>query len=152
MGKEPSRSGPAGLKKCTAVMFLSTIAGLLVLGACTDKLPTPPPPTPATPTVPDSIQTIFDASCLSGCHNGGSPAANLDLSTAEISYASLINIPSASCSPLMQVRPFKPDSSCIILRMTGATPPSMPPLGTLPAPEINAVNSWILQGAPSGTQ
>ena len=123
---------------------------MLLQSACTQKIPLPnapgPPPPPVTP---DSVQAIFDGNCaFSGCHGGSAPVAGLDLSAAH-SYRLLVDIPSQTCTSLLRVKPFKPDSSCVIKRLTGEVPPQMPP-GGLSTAQVNVIRNWITEGARPG--
>ncbi len=131
-----------------AAMLVLWVVATLSQAACTTKVPTPTAPPPQGPSlVPDSVQVIFTDNCaFSGCHAGASPAGGLDLGP-DSSFAALVGVPSQSCSPLVRVRPSRPDSSCLMLRLTGAVAPQMP-LGGSPTPAQTAVvRGWIEQGA-----
>jgi mono/diheme cytochrome c family protein len=76
---------------------------------------------------------VLANNCM-GCHSGGTPAGNLDITD----YASVS----------ARVVPFAPDSAQSLLsqRMADANAP-MPPAGLLPAADLNRVRDWIAQGA-----
>ena len=127
------------------------VAVMLLQSACTEKVvapnaPGPPPP----PVTPDLVQVIFDGNCaFSGCHGSSAPAGGLDLSAAH-SYGMLVDVPSQACMSLLRVKPFKPDSSCVIKRLTGEVPPQMPIGGSLSAAQMNVIRNWIAEGAKPG--
>ena len=127
------------------------LGGILALGACTEEFPPPMQPPVAPDAVPDSVQTVFATNCLGGCHSGsGTPGAPLDLSTAEKSYSSLVNVAGTSCGPLLLVKPFESAMSCNNLRMKDVGNP-MPPSGIIAADQIAIVDDWVDQGAlPAG--
>ncbi len=134
-----------------AALLGIAVAVMLLQSACTQKVPPPNAPGPSPPPVtPDSVQVIFDDNCaFSGCHGGSDPAAGLDLSAAR-SYAMLVGVPSQTCGSLLRVKPFKPDSSCLIKRLTGEVAPQMPIGGSLSAAQVNVIRNWIAEGARSG--
>lgn len=96
----------------------------------------------------DIVQPIFTGSCASaGCHGGGAPSADLDLSPGQ-SYAALVNVPAQQRPALKRVLPNEPDSSYLYHRLTGAQGASlMPPGGGLPAGQIAEIRQWIEEGA-----
>ena len=123
--------------------------GLLAHLGCTEKVPAPSAPRPQPAVVPDSVQVIFTASCaFSGCHAGSDPAGGLDL-TQERAYGALVGVASNSCGPLSRVKPFQPDSSCLVKRVEGQVTPQMPPGGSLTSGEQAVIRGWIQQGAGS---
>jgi hypothetical protein len=94
------------------------------------------------------VQAVFDRSCAaSECHSGRFPAAGLDLSR-DSSYARLVDVPSFACDPLVRVRPYRPDSSCLVQRLSGEVGPQMPAGGTITAAELATIRHWIEVGAP----
>ena len=107
----------------------------------------------------DQLQTnIFNQHCLSaGCHNAQSQAGALDLS-AGVSYGELVNVlpnnPAALSAGLVRVKPFDPTTSFLLIKLTNPGPGegSHMPLGmdALSPTDINAIQSWILAGAPPG--
>ena len=125
------------------------VAMMMLQSACTEKVPLPNAPGPPRPLVtPDSVQVIFNDNCaFSGCHGSSSPAAGLDLSASH-SYDALVGVSSQTCGSLSRVTPFKPDSSCLIKRLTGEVTPRMPPGGSsLTGAQVTAIRGWIQQGA-----
>jgi hypothetical protein len=115
-----------------------------------------PPPTAAGSAF-DQIQTeIFNQNCLSaGCHNAQFQAGGLNL-TAGVSYSQLVDVLSvnavAQSQGLLRVKPFDPDNSFLIIKLTGPgegegtrMPQGMNPL---PQSDIDMIRSWILDGAP----
>ncbi len=95
----------------------------------------------------DEIQAnVFTAVC-SGCHAGANPPAGLDLSTANASYAGLVNVASAGDPLIDRVEPNVADNSYLIMRMEGTVLPVMPPSGMLNQAVINDIRLWIQNGA-----
>ncbi len=135
-------------QRWAASMLLLWVVATLSQAACTRKVSAPAPPPPQGPSlVPDSVQVIFTDNCaFSGCHAGTGPAAGMDLGR-DSSYAALVGVPSRSCAPLLRVRPSRPDSSCLMLRLTSTVAPQMPLGGSLTPAQIAVVRGWIEQGA-----
>lgn len=128
------------------------LGGILALGACTEEFPPPMEPPPAPDAVPDSVQTVFTNNCISGCHAGsGTSRGSLDLSTAEKSYASLVNVAGTSCGNLLLVKPSDSEMSCNNIRMKDTGSP-MPPSGVISVDQVAVVDNWVDEGAlPAAT-
>jgi hypothetical protein len=101
-----------------------------------------------------SIQdNVFTPIC-SPCHSGAAAPKGLILDAAH-SYQLLVGIPSTEEPTLERVKPGDPDSSYIILKVTGA--PGIQggrmPLDETPLPQstIDVMRQWIANGAPQGT-
>ncbi len=100
----------------------------------------------------DEIQAvIFTPSCAS-CHSatgntGG--ITNLDLSNADASLMSLVDVPSEQDANFVRVLPGEPDNSYLVQKMQGTASAGgvMPPSGMLGTAEIDAVRLWISNGA-----
>ena len=113
----------------------------------------PPPGSTIQPTLA-SIQTeVFNRSCTSpSCH--GSNAGGLNLTSGN-AYNQLVNAQSigdgAHNPPLLRVKPGKPDSSFLIIKLTapGTTQGTIMPQvgGKLSDDKINAIRRWIANGA-----
>ena len=107
----------------------------------------------------DQIQTeIFNQNCLgAGCHNAQFQAGGLNL-TAGASYDQLVDVlsvnPVAQSQGLLRVDPFDPDSSFLVIKLTGPGEGegTRMPQGEDPLPQsdIDMIRSWILDGAPPG--
>lgn len=107
------------------------------------------------PTLDDIQANVFTPSCASaGCHTG--PASTilptgLDLSNADASFASLVNIASNQSMGATLVVPGDPDMSYLVDKIEGMAavgtvmPP--PPRGTLDAATIAVIRQWIADGA-----
>jgi hypothetical protein len=133
-----------------ALGVMLMLVGWLTLPGCSRKvLPPEDDESPdGPPRTPLAVQTILSLSCaLVDCHAGPYAAAGMNLS-ADSSYSHLVNIPSASCDQMARVRPFVPDSSCVIKRLSGEVNPRMPLGGSITVAEQATIRAWIEQGAP----
>jgi hypothetical protein len=101
-----------------------------------------------------SIQdNVFTPIC-SPCHSGAGAPHGLILDAAH-SYNLLVGVPSSEVPSLDRVKPGDPNSSYIILKLTGAPGivGGQMPLGETPLPQstIDVIRQWITNGAPQGT-
>lgn len=118
--------------------------------------PPPPPPPPPGVVMPvfSAIQAqIFTPSCAtSSCHAGGAPAAGLNLTVGN-SYAALVGIASTEDPNILRVEPFDAANSYLmqVLDGTAASGTVMPPSGMLAQTSIDAVRTWINNGAMDDT-
>ena len=99
------------------------------------------------------VQPIFTTSCAgNGCHAGARPAESLSLEAGK-SFAELVNVASSQCATRKLVTPGAPGSSYLMDKLLGkdlCMGSQMPKAGTsLPTAQIDAVRSWICQGAPN---
>jgi hypothetical protein len=87
----------------------------------------------------------------SGCHGGARPAESLDLSTATVGRAQLVNISSGQCSARKRVLPNDLAGSYLINKLTGSgmcSGSAMPKAGGgLTQAELDTVRAWILSNA-----
>jgi hypothetical protein len=87
-----------------------------------------------------------------GCHAGMRPAESLSLEAGK-AYAELVNVASSQCATRTLVKPGAPASSYLMDKLLGANlcmGSQMPKAGTsLPTAQIDAIRSWICQGAPN---
>lgn len=107
----------------------------------------------------ESIQgTILSQNCsVSGCHNSTSHSGGLDLESSA-SYSNLVNAEPtntfARTAKFVRVRPFKPDSSFLFLKIDGTQALDfgnrMPSNSTaeLPSNYREFIRQWIQAGAP----
>ncbi len=102
---------------------------------------------------PDTFSTVYDEvlmpSCaFSSCHGGG--AGDLDLSTEDLAFDSLVDVESGVAEGWIRVLPGSADDSYLVAKMEGADGSSgdtMPP-GSVLDPEItHRVRDWIDEGA-----
>ncbi len=100
----------------------------------------------------DEIQAAIFTPICSSCHSatgntGG--ITNLDLSNADASLMSLVNVPSEQDTNFVRVLPGEPDNSYLVQKMQGNASAGgvMPPSGMLGTAEIDAVRLWITNGA-----
>ena len=101
------------------------------------------------PTLAAIQKNVFGAICTN-CHFPGGPGP-MPLTSEEVSYANLVNIPSIE-SPLLRIAPGSPDNSYLFHKITGAPdiigdrmPP--PPEAALTRGEIESIRQWIEMGA-----
>lgn len=112
----------------------------------------------------DEVHAIFQLKCATGCHSGGSPSGQLNLSgtTAEV-YQRLINVnpvnPAANTEHYKLVDPGYPDRSFLFRKVAHDIDPGvnyltnqmgnpMPSnLNQLPDEQIELIRQWILWGA-----
>jgi hypothetical protein len=106
----------------------------------------------------EAIQgTILSQNCsVSGCHNSTSRSGGLDLESA--SYSNLVNAEPtntfARTAKFARVRPFRPDSSFLFLKIEGTQAPDfgnrMPSNSALELPSNyrEFIRQWIQAGAP----
>jgi len=102
----------------------------------------------------DQIQTvIFTPTCATtGCHSGGVPAANLNLSDADTSLANLVGVPTTQLAGAgIRVIVMDPDNSYLIQKLENAAgiealqmPLAGPPLAQA---DIDHIRQWIADGA-----
>lgn len=103
----------------------------------------------------ESIQAnVFAVSCaLSGCHSGPSGPglpSGLDLSSADASFANLVNVASVQVPTALRVAPGDADASYLIQKLEGTAavggrmPAASPPLDQA---TIDAIRAWIDSGA-----
>lgn len=90
--------------------------------------------------------------CASGaCHGGARPAEGLDLSTAALGYADLVNIASGQCSSRKRVVPNDVAASYLVNKLTGSGMcfgSQMPKAGGgLSTTQLDTVRAWILSNA-----
>jgi hypothetical protein len=130
---------------------LALAAVLAACGSSNDspaaQNPPPPPTTGAALKWPSpsyaQVQQVFTASCLT-CH--GSPPTTGPMSlAAPDSWARLVNV-AAVRSTGTRVVPNDSASSVLHQRLTATGNAVMPPVGSLPAPSIEIVRSWIDEG------
>lgn len=100
----------------------------------------------------DQIQAVvFTPSCASAaCHDAGSPAADLDLSTADRSFGDLVGVSSLNKAGATRVIAFDADNSYLIQKLendpdiVGQVMPIVQPLDQA---VIDVIRQWITDGA-----
>ena len=130
--------------------ILHTSALLLLVG-CSVTSTNPPK---GQPTLAWIQANVFTPSCTaSSCHGGSTGAGGLNLTDGK-AYASLVGVTATAKdkdgNPLIRVKAGDPDRSLLSLRLAGpyGTLDVMPPGLKLDQFKIDAVNDWILAGAP----
>lgn len=111
--------------------------------------PPPPPPNGFGPNFSEIQAIVFTPSCASSnCHSGGSPAAGLNLESAN-SYTMLVGVTSSQDAAVMRVLPGNPDASYLVQKLEGTASSggSMPPSGALDQATIDTIRQWITDGA-----
>jgi predicted CxxxxCH...CXXCH cytochrome family protein len=95
------------------------------------------------------VRTIFEVTCVTGCHSGAVPGGGLDLQTDP--WTAMIDRPSQSSPGLSLVTVGNATDSILYRKMTGLIAEgqgdAMPPRGVLPADITDIVRDWIDQGA-----
>lgn len=92
------------------------------------------------------VQPIFDTRCVA-CHMSGSAAGNLNLEDGE-SLQAMLGVKSAISSHL-RIDPQSPESSVLLLRLTGTSegqrmPMDRPPLSDA---KIGVIRDWLMRCA-----
>jgi hypothetical protein len=103
----------------------------------------------------DYIHTaIVRPSCATAaCHSEITVQSGLDLSTRDSAYEALVRRPCGSTDEPadergVNVDPGHPETSPLMSWLRGEYNDTMPPDMPLPAIEIEAIEQWILEGAP----
>jgi hypothetical protein len=102
----------------------------------------------------DQIQAIIFTPVCSSCHSGAgstSGIADLDLTNADATFNTLVNVQSVQDVNFVRVLPGQPANSYLVQKIQGiaAFGGVMPPLpaAMLGAAEITAIEQWITAGA-----
>lgn len=103
-------------------------------------------------TLSRDVQPIFTANCVfEGCHGGSAPILDQDLSSAQRSFASIVNVPSMEVDGLMRVKPGDSANSYLFQKISQDNPqvPTRMPQGrpNLSDGDINLIRRWIDGGA-----
>lgn len=112
-------------------VLLTVLALALFVAACQEPVPAKDDPSYA-----GDVQPLFNAGCV-GCHGGGSPAADYDLT----SRAGALGTGSDDTP---NVIPGSPEISVLHQRLDDGT---MPPSGRWDSTKIATVRNWIAKGA-----
>jgi len=107
-------------------------------------------PVPLEPTFASIQANVFTPICTQ-CHTGAGAPQGLRLDEG-VSYAMLVNKPSAEVPALMRVKPGDPNASYIIQKLQGtAAVGGRMPLNNPPLPQstIDVIRQWISDGAQS---
>lgn len=119
--------------------------------ACTAGACGPPPPSFSADVFP-----IFTAKgcAASTCHAGARPDAGLDLRSAGVAWAELVDVRSTQCVSLDLVEPGDPAASYLINKLTGVgmcgqgfAMPRGVGATRLTAAQLDAIRAWITGGA-----
>jgi hypothetical protein len=115
-------------------------------GCSSNGDPVTPPPPSGPVSFKRDVQAIFNHSCATaGCHVQPSPGANCDLSPG-VSYANIVNVPTAVYTPGVRVEPSNPDSSVLYLLVVKGLMPARGP--RLTNTQLSTIKKWIEAGAP----
>ncbi len=90
------------------------------------------------------VQSVFQVTCVAGCHSAAVPGGGLDLETDP--YGATVGVRGSTGALL--VEPGSPSRSLLYLRMVTPGEGVMPPTGVLEAGFVNVVADWITNGAP----
>ena len=109
-------------------------------------------PEDAQPNLASIQENIFDSTCAtSGCHDSASSEGDLDLSSADKSYASLVSVEAVDedAAGLLRVEPGNAADSVLVMRISGTDLGARMPQGNAVLPEkaIAAITKWINDGA-----
>lgn len=131
---------------------LLSIAVALGTGACEHADPVGAGEDGVQPTLSSIQENIFSTSCaLSNCHAGPNPRQGMNLSAGQ-AHENLVNVRSNERPELFRVAPGEPDSSYLVHKIEGwsSIVAERMPLGGNPLSqeEINAIRTWIENGAP----
>ena len=129
--------------------LLILFSALFLLAACTDEKSSPTEPAVMEVSFENDVQPIFNNNCV-GCHAPGGPAQFLNLTTG-VSYANLVNRPSAQDSSWLLVDPTDDSKSLLYQKMKGTATVGpnavMPPAGMLANDVVDIVEQWLNEGA-----
>lgn len=109
------------------------------------------------PNIDDIQQHILTPACAtSGCHDSQDRAGDLDLSTAQVSYDSMVNvrskIPVARAQGWVMVKPGDPDRSFLVRKLEGPGVGEGDPMPSsaqeLHPYYVDVIRQWIEMGAP----
>lgn len=107
-------------------------------------------PTSAPLTLSGEVGRILNDKCaFAGCHGGGSPILDMDLSLGRAA-ASIINVPSMEVPELMRVLPGNSANSYLYRKISPDLPivgDRMPLVGSLTPQERELIRRWIDAGA-----
>lgn len=106
----------------------------------------------STPTSFDDLQVLVFGPMCSGCHMGGgiSQPSVMDMTTADASYAALVNTPATHSSANILVEPGNAGNSYLVQTLEGTQPSgSRMPMRSAPLSDelLAAVRTWIDNGA-----
>lgn len=117
----------------------------------------PPPPPPPTGTVTadfESIQANVFTPICSPCHSGAGAPEGMMLDAAH-SYNMIVGVPSTERPNVDRIKPGDPDNSYLVRKIQGG--PDIDgvqmPFGETPLPQstIDAIRTWVANGAPQGS-
>ncbi len=136
-------------KRACAAFVLGVLAATsaATLGAAGAQAQQPAPQPAEMRELEARVAALFERSCTqSGCHAGPAPQQGMDLSRARF-FASIVDEPSREVPSLMRVRPGRPDSSYLVMKLRGdpgIVGVPMPMVGEkLSAEEVETVEAWI---------
>ena len=110
------------------------------------------PPAPGT-TLDEIQMAVFSPTCSSStCHSGpvGMILPNgMNLTSADNSFANLVDVDSLQNPTIKRVAPFDPDGSYLIQKLEGTAPGAQMPFGGTPLDPavISNIRTWISNGA-----
>lgn len=137
--------------------FWGWVVGVVAVGALAAGCEhAEPAPADMEPTLANVQTLVFDECCAtSGCHDDGTQAGNLNLSSAELSYLALVEQPAdngvARENRWMLVKPGEPELSFLVrkIEQPGVGEGAPMPVGNkaLNGPYLEMVRAWVEQGA-----
>jgi hypothetical protein len=134
----PCASAPCDPTQWSAATSVGPVPGSFLL------------PTNTVATYAGNVQPIYNTSCSTSaiCHANG---ANQVILAPAVSYANTFNVESSGVNgdQGLYIAPFQPDSSYLLLKVEGTGAGARMPYNgdPLPQDQIDAIRSWIVEGA-----
>lgn len=133
------------------------LSAIALIGLCATACGGSDAPEQLEPTLSNIQQYVLTPACAtSGCHDAIDKAGELDLSDAQISYDSMVNVPSknpvAKASGWIMIIPSDPTRSFLMRKMVnpglGEGDPMPSAAQELHPYYIELIETWIANGAP----
>jgi hypothetical protein len=130
-------------------------AGLLCAGCSEDdRMPTEMLPAPHADTTFTRVQrVVFTPQCaVAGCHGGTASDAQEGMPLGVgLSYDAIVGVPSRQMPSLLRVRPFDPENSYVVRKITPGSAIAGEPMpfgASISEEDRRLVRDWVARGAP----